>query len=295
MGGVEVTIGLGLAAAVLLGLGFVLQQRVARQAPSADSLSFRLFADLIGKPVWLAGIVAMVSGQVLGALALGGGHVSLVEPLLTTNLLFALVLARLLSAQPLAGREWGGAVLLIAGVATFIVAAQPSSGMGVIDQPRNWIFVGVVAVIVAATVSLARRTADAARASLLGTGAGMLFGMQDGLTRGAMLVLDGGPVRLLESWLPYTVLAAAVIGLLLAQSAFEAAVLRASLPAITAAEPLVGIAYGISVFGERVRTAPVWLALEAAGLTAMIAGVVLLTRSPMLAPRRPRRHLRVPR
>ena len=34
----------------------------------------------------------MVSAQVLGALALGGqdAHVSLVEPLLTTNLLFAL-------------------------------------------------------------------------------------------------------------------------------------------------------------------------------------------------------------
>jgi hypothetical protein len=292
-----VTIGLGLAAAVLLGLGFVLQQRVAHQAPSADSLSFRLFADLIGKPVWLAGIVAMVSGQVLGALALGGGdgQVSLVEPLLTTNLLFALVLARLLSAQQLAGREWGGAVLLIAGVATFIVAAQPGRGMGVVDQPRNWIFVGVVAVIVAVAVSLARRAAGATRAGLLATGAGMLFGTQDGFTRRAMLVLDGGPLRLLESWLPYAVLAVAVVGLLLAQSAFKAAPLRASLPAITATEPLVGIAYGIGVFGERVQTAPVWLALEATGLIAMIVGVVLLTRSQTLAPHRPRRHHRVPR
>lgn len=291
------TIALGLAAAVLLGLGFVLQQRAAREAPPADSLSFRLFADLIDKPVWLAGIVAMVSGQVLGALALGGGdgNVSLVEPLLTTNLLFALALARLLSAQQLAWREWGGALLLVAGVAAFIIAAQPGSGIGLLDQPRHWIFVGVIAAIVAATVSLARNTAGAARASLLATGAGLLFGMQDGFTRGAMLALDGGPLRLLESWLPYAVLAAAVVGLLLAQSAFEAAPLRVSLPAITAAEPLVGIAYGISVFGERVRTAPVWLTLEAAGLIAMIVGVVLLTRSPLLAPHRPGQHLRVPR
>jgi hypothetical protein len=199
-----VTIALGLAAVVLLGLGFVLQQRAAWEAPPADSLSFRLFADLIGKPVWLAGVVAMVGGQVLGALALGGGdgNVSLVEPLLTTNLLFALVLAQLLSAQQLAWREWGGALLLIAGVAAFIVAAQPGSGIGLIGQPRNWIFIGVIAVIVGATVSLARRTAGAARASLLATGAGLLFGVQDGFTRRAMLVLDGGPLRLLESWLP---------------------------------------------------------------------------------------------
>jgi hypothetical protein len=60
-----VTIVLGLAAAVLLGLGFVLQQHAARQAPPEDVLSWRLFADLIGKPGWLVGIAAMVSGQVL--------------------------------------------------------------------------------------------------------------------------------------------------------------------------------------------------------------------------------------
>ncbi|MGH3538436.1 MAG: DMT family transporter [Pseudonocardiaceae bacterium] len=293
------TIAFGLAAAVLLGLGFVLQQRVARQAPPADSLKLRLFADLIGKPVWLAGIAAMITGQVLGALALGGGdgQVSLVEPLLTTNLLFALVLARLLSAQQLAAREWGGAVLLIAGVAAFIVAAQPGTGIGLTDPPRNWIFVGVIAVGVAVVVSFARRSSGAARAGLLAAGAGMLFGVQDGFTRAAMLALDGGLGRLLESWLPYALLAVAVLGLLLAQSAFEAAPLRASLPAITAAEPLVGIAYGIGVFGETVRTAPVWLALEAVGLTAMITGVVLLARSPTLAPHRPhqpRRHSRVP-
>ena len=286
------TIVLGLAAAVLLGLGFVLQQHAARQAPPDDVLSLRLFADLIGKPVWLAGIAAMVSGQVLGALALGGqdGHVSLVEPLLTTNLLFALGLARSLSDEQLRWREWAGAVVLIAGIAVFLVAAQPSTGSGVSggmsESPRTGIFVAIIAVIVGVMVSLGRK-ARAARAGLLAAGAGLLFGLQDGFTRAAMLVLGDGPLKLLESWLPYGVVAVAVTGLLLAQSAFEVAPLRASLPAITAAEPMVGIAYGISVFGERVRTGPVWLALEAAGLIAMVAGIVVLTRSPMLAPQQP--------
>jgi hypothetical protein len=297
-----VTIVLGLAAAVLLGLGFVLQQHAARQAPPDDALSLRLFADLIRKPVWLAGIAAMISGQVLGALALGGqdGHVSLVEPLLTTNLLFALGLARSLSNEQLRWREWAGAVVLIAGIAVFLVAAQPSTGSGVSgamsEPPRTGIFVAIIALIVGVMVSLGRRSTGAARAGLLAAGAGLLFGLQDGFTRAAMLVLGDGPLKLLESWLPYGVIAVAVTGLLLAQSAFEVAPLRASLPAITAAEPVVGIAYGISVFGERVRTAPVWLALEAAGLIAMVAGIVVLTRSPMLAPQQqppPRQYARV--
>lgn len=296
------TIVLGLAAAVLLGLGFVLQQHAARQAPPDDALSLRLFADLIGKPGWLAGIAAMVSGQVLGALALGGqdGQVSLVEPLLTTNLLFALGLARALSDEQLRWREWVGAVVLIAGIAVFLVAAQPSTGSavsaGMSESPRTGIFVAIIAVIVGVMVSLGRKAAGTARAGLLAAGAGLLFGLQDGFTRAAMLVLGDGPLKLLESWLPFGVLVVAVTGLLLAQSAFEVAPIRASLPAITAAEPVVGIAYGISVFGERVRTAPVWLALEVTGLIAMVAGIVMLTRSPVLAPQQqppPRQYSRV--
>ena len=283
------TIALGLAAAMLLGLGFVLQQRVARQAPPEDTLSLWLFADLIGKPVWLAGIGAMVSGQVLGALALNGrgGHVSLVEPLLTTNLLFALGFARLLSGQRLTRWESAGAILLVTGVVAFIVAAQPGSGIGMSQVWRAGVFGGIITVLVTLTVSLGRRATGTARAGLLAAGAGLLFGLQDGFTRAAMLVLDGGLVPLLESWLPYTVLAVAVSGLLLAQSAFGAAPLRASLPAITATEPVVGIAYGISVFSESMRTAPGWLALEVVGLIEMIAGVVLLTRSTLLAPQAP--------
>jgi hypothetical protein len=35
---------------------------VASQAPPEDSLSLKLFADLIGKPMWLAGIAAMIGG-----------------------------------------------------------------------------------------------------------------------------------------------------------------------------------------------------------------------------------------
>lgn len=89
----------------------------------------RLSADLIGKPLWLAGIAAMVSGQVLGALPGGqDAHVCLVEPLLTTNLLFALGTAR--SDERLRWREWAGAVVLTAGIAVFLVAAQPSTGGG---------------------------------------------------------------------------------------------------------------------------------------------------------------------
>ena len=54
---------LAMAAAVLLGTGFVLQQRVAERAPKAHFLHLRLLGDLVRKPRWLMGVAAMVGGS----------------------------------------------------------------------------------------------------------------------------------------------------------------------------------------------------------------------------------------
>ena len=65
------------------------------------------------------------------------------------------------------------------------------------------------------------------------------------------------------------------------QSAFSAGPLHASLPAITAAEPLAGMTLGVLVFGDIVHVTPWLLALQAAGIAAMVAGTVLVARAPM--------------
>jgi drug/metabolite transporter (DMT)-like permease len=279
------TVGLGLGAAVLLGGGFVLQQRMARLLPAADALSLRLFLDLVRKPLWLAGVASMVAGQLLGAAAIGAGGVTLIEPLLTTNLLFALLLTRLLSKAPLRGQDWAGAVALVAGVVVFLICAAPQRERGAAAAaggPAAAVFLGVVAMVVAALVLLARRRLGPVRAGMLAAGAGLLFGVQDGLTRGVVGSLRGGPVRLFGSWATYALVAVAVVGILLMQSGFEAAPLRASLPLITAVEPLTGIGYGIGVYGERVRFGIGWVIGEVASLAVMIVGVVLVAGSHTL-------------
>ena len=76
--------------------------------------------------------------------------------------------------------------------------------------------------------------------------------------------------------------AAAVVGLLLVQSAFEAGPLRMSLPALTASEPLVGIACGIGFLGDRLRADALALSWQITGLAAIVSGVVLLARHPAM-------------
>src|SRR6185312_2988972 len=98
-----------LVAALLLGIGFVLQQYAARQEPESRFLSPRILTDLLRKPRWLAGIACMVAGQLLAAWSIGHAALTLVEPLLTTYLLFALLLAIPMSKQAMHWTEVAGA------------------------------------------------------------------------------------------------------------------------------------------------------------------------------------------
>lgn len=274
---------LGLCAAGLLALGFVIQQHVAARAPAEERLSLRLLFDLAHSPVWLGGIAAMAGGQILGAVALGHGSLTLVEPLLATNLLFALPLAAAWTRKRLGPREWGGAVILIAGLALFVVAAGPSSHQASKVAPASWLIAGLTLVaMVTGLAWVAKRTETAKEATLLAAAAGIVYGLQDGLTQRTLLVFNHGILALFTSWQPYAVVAVAIGGLVMAQSAFEAAPLAASLPAITIAEPITGIGLGAGLFAQHIRLSPVNLALEIIGIALMSVGVYLVARSPIV-------------
>ncbi|MDD1061752.1 DMT family transporter [Streptomyces cocklensis] len=274
---------LGVGAACCLGFGFVLQQRAAARAPLADFLSFRLLLDLIHMPDWLLGVGLMVCGQVLGAVALAYGEVSLVEPLTATNLLFAMALSRRLTGQRLGWNGWLGVALLALGVTGFIVAGRPSGGGAEAGALRHWLVFGIVAGLALLLTFKARRLPRSGEAALLGLAAGLLYGLQDSLTRVCgQIVQDDGLGVLAVSWQPYAVGVLGLTGMLLVQSAFEMAPLRMSLPSLTAAQPIAGIVCGVGFLGDRLRFTTGALAWEAAGLAAIVAGVVLLGRHPAM-------------
>ncbi|MGV9558036.1 DMT family transporter [Streptomyces sp. NPDC003401] len=274
---------LAVSAACCLGFGFVLQQNVAREAPLGDFLSPRLLLDLMRVPRWLGGIGLMVAGMALGAAALGQGELSLVEPLLATNLLFALALSRHQTRQPLGRQGWAGLLLLAGGVSAFIVAGEPRGGTALSDPLRQWLIIGVMVGLALTLTACAKRSRLSAAPVLLALAAGLLYGVQDALTRiSGERFSEGGLVGLLTGWEPYAVLALGVTGLVLVQSAFEAAPLRMSLPALTAAQPLAGIICGVGFLGDRLRTDAGALAWEAAGLAAVVVGIMLLGLHPAM-------------
>lgn len=275
----------GVLAALLLAAGYVFQQRVAVTLPLSDILHFRLLGELMRRPLWWVGMACMVAGQLLSGLALHLATVGLVEPLLSTNLLFALAMAALLARRRPCLTEIAGALLLSAALGLFIAIGHPRTTNRT-HPPVPVVAVAVVSVGVIAMICVAvgRRRGLVGEAIWLASGAGLLFGLQDAATRAALVDINrhglGG--LLLHAWV-YIVVAAAVLGILLAQSAFKAARLDYSLPPITAAEPIAGIAIGIGLLGDRVSVTVPALAFESACLLGLIVGVALIGRSPGLA------------
>ncbi len=142
----------------------------------------------------------------------------------------------------------------------------------------------MIAAIAFAAVQAGRHRPGRLRAMLTGTAAGLVFGIQDALTRQTLQILgSNGTAAMFTTWAPYALVGAGATGIWLMQSAFSAGPLQHSLPAIAAGEPLVGMLLGVLVFGDRIQISTGELALQAAGIAALVAGVILVGRAPALS------------
>lgn len=274
----------GVVATVCLGLGWVLQQRVAEQATEKE-LSLQLLLHLMSQRSWWFGVGAMVTGAALGGWALQLGAVTLVEPLLSLNLLFAFVFAALLGRATVKWAEVAGAVMLSAGLGIFIAFGNPHAArhLSVPSGPTDALAIGVVIAVAVLLIRYAKRRQAKIEAALIATGAGVMYGLQDVATRSTLVATDQhGLVRAFETPWPYVVIGAAAVGIALSQSAFHAARLDYSLPPTAAAEPLTGIALGIAILGDQVTVGAGATAFELLCLVSMVAGVILIGRSDTL-------------
>lgn len=275
---------LTILAALLVGIGTVIEQRAAAQSPPEYNLSVKLLLWLVRRRLWLLGVACSLAGNIVFALALGGGNVALVEAVYLVRLLFALSLAALWRRHRVTLRDTVGALIIAVGLAGFILATRPLEGPGTRVPNMAWVISGCSIVAFALILTaIAARKSPVRKATLLGTGGGALFGLQASLTHSAVTLIGGsGLLALLMSWQGYTVVAVALFGMLLVQSAYEAAPLPASYPAIVTTQLLSGIALGVWLLGGRIQLDTSSVVIGSVAILGMIVGIYLLTTSPLV-------------
>jgi drug/metabolite transporter (DMT)-like permease len=272
-----------LSSAAVGALALVLLRKATMAEPGAPAVSLALLWFLVRhRPVWAAGVAAMVVEVVLQVLALAGGPVSTVQLLVVMELPFCLVLSSLILGGRLAVREWSAIAAMTLGIIVLLLNLSAHGGNPNSPDLATWSLGLAVTVAVIATALVAGRWAGAAtRTALRGIAAGMTAGLVAVLVKPVTATVARGWGAVLGTWQAWAVLAAGAVAFLLLQNALRTGPLVASQPGITLANPLTAAVWGVVVFHEQVRTGW-WLAGAGLGAVLLAGGAVLLSGSPLL-------------
>jgi hypothetical protein len=272
-----------LGAALTLGISSVADQRSTKRVQTRPALSPRILADLVRQPLWLTAVAANIAGFALQVVALDFGSIALVQPILVCDLVFAVLIARVLNRRtdkprPPAARVFTGIAATTLGVAGFLAIGQPSAGRAQVGP--GVVPPLVIALMLAATGCFAILTRNHDLKPLaLALACGVSYGVAAFAVKLVTEEFSGGPAEVFTHWPIYFFAVAGPAGFILNQDAFQQGTYLSPVQAIiTAADPVISIALGVAFLGVRLRSAPADTAGEVLSLLLMTGGIVITAR-----------------
>ena len=271
---------LALLAAVSFALAATLWQR-ATVAAGIEPGNMRGLVGLLTNWVWLLGLVAQILGVVLQAAALDRGRVAVIQPLLVTTVIWAMPLGYFLTNQTITRRHVLGAAIIVVGLAVFAVVGDPAGGID--NAPTaDWISAFlVIGAGCAALLLFARHGSLTVQAAVLGTTAGVLYGVSATLMKPVVENLHtDGFGALLESWEIWVWAVTGLGGFYLQQISLATGRLVPSVATVSVANPVVSVLLGVHVLQERLDQPPSWHAVVAiGGLAAALFGAIFVAEA----------------
>ncbi len=271
-----------LGAAIANALTSVFQRIGVEDAPADSTLTLGLMTHTLRRGIWLCGFALMILSFLLQAIALHNGQLSEVQPILTLELLFLVLVLAVWFRFNVGSREYLGAIAAGAGLAGFLVFADPRAGN---TPPAPWEWAVATAACggaMAVAVLLALRGPRWWRAALFGTASAIGFAFTAALTKAVGNYFAQDWVSIFKHPQTYGLALFGVASVYLAQNAYHAGPIVASQSSIVLVDPLVSIIIGISLFGDNLRTSGAWGPLEAFSLLVMFAGAFSLVQSPLV-------------
>lgn len=269
-----------LAAAFLNAASSVLQRRAAG-APDPSVLFRRHFIAALSKNrLWLSGLGLQIIAAFAQGAALFYASLVLVEPLLTVDLVFLLLLLHFYFRIPAGRREWSAVLAICGGLSMLLAAANPRGGHLEFSGLYWLITSTVVAVVILASIITMRRSASAKfRAGVGGVATGLSYALTAGFTKLMLGQLHHGIGQVFSGWELYALCLSGLVSLIMSQNTFAAGPLAISQPAIEISDPLASAFIGVILFGDIISTGAASIALEVIGALVAAIGIALMGSS----------------
>jgi drug/metabolite transporter (DMT)-like permease len=268
-----------LAAAISSAVNLITQHAASISAPKREK-GWRLALYLLRQPLWLLGWAAAAGVFVFQALALHNGPLSVVQPVLVTELVFVLALRRVWFRQRVAAAAWASVVVVCLALGVFLIAAEPTGGQPV-PQTKEWLSAGLVfgGVIVVLT-ALGRTGSPMRRAAVFATAAALSWAMEATFLKAATDTLAAfGIPGMLIRWPVYALIGAGIAGTVLEQAALHVGPLSVSQPILVIINPFASIILSVWLFDEHFTNSPAKITAAVLSFAVMAAGVTMLTRT----------------
>ena len=280
----------GLLAAFSNALNVVTQHKASIGDPRRRK-GWHFVRYLVTNPLWLFGWIALAAAFVFQALALHNGAMSVVQPLLVTELVFALVLRRLWVHQDIRAVTWWAAALTCAGLAVFLAMSEPSGGT---NQPTGHAWETAVVATAGASGVLAllgARGSPVRRAAFLGAATSVLWALVATFIKATTDSLTQfGLAGMFAHWPVYALAFAGLLAELMNQVTLHVGPLSVSQPLIVIVDPIVSIALSVWVYAETFTESAPRLAVGAFAFAGMcVAATVLARTAPATMDRGPAR------
>lgn len=272
----------GVAFAVLgacaFALGTVLQQKGTLETAAAED-DPRFLVQILARPVWLAGGAMQLAGWVLQAAALDRAPLVVVQSLMALNVVIALPIGARLTDQQITRRVWVGAVAMLLGVIVFLSAGAPQNGTAS-PAAAAWWSAGIFTLVgIGLLGNLGRHRHAAPRALLFGAAAGLCFALQAAVTKVFVPLVGQGAQALLTSWTTYVLIASALVGFVLQQSALKTGVLAPATASSNVVTLFGSVLFGVTVFDETLAKTDARLLPAVLALAVVAIGMTLLAHA----------------
>ena len=276
---------LGLVVSFLFALSAFLQQRAARSTTrhghSAITGAWSLMSTLVRNRTWLGGWLLNLAGFGTQAVALHLGSVATVQPLLATQLMFALPMASLERRRWPTPRDWLAAGSISAGLVVLLVIVRATPIAGQPDRGRIVLASLAAVVAIAVLVPLSLRLGPNYVVLVGAACAGLCFAMTAVFIKlTSDDLLNHGVAHTARDWVGYALAGSTLLGLVLGQGAFANGPLPWAVAVKETVNPIASYAVGVLAFPVSQPTDAGSLAGLAVAGALVVAGGLALAGSP---------------